>query len=29
MLTTLASLAALALAQHTDTTVPVRAGARL
>src|SRR5213080_3126824 len=29
MLTTLATLAALALAQQTDTTVPVRAGARL
>src|SRR5207237_8538436 len=29
MLTTLAPLAALALAQQTDTTVPVRAGARL
>src|SRR5947208_16239035 len=29
MLTTLATLAALALMQQTDTTVPVRAGARL
>ena len=29
MLTTLATLAALALTQQTDTTVPVRAGARL
>ena len=29
MLTTLATLAALTLAQQTDTTVPVRAGARL
>jgi len=29
MLTTLATLAGLALAQQTDTTVPVRAGARL
>src|SRR5947208_4743564 len=29
MLTTLAALAGLALAQQTDTTVPVRAGARL
>lgn len=29
MLTTLATLASLALAQQTDTTVPVRAGARL
>jgi len=29
MLTTLTTLAALALAQQTDTTVPVRAGARL
>src|SRR6267143_2635506 len=29
MLTTLATLAALALAQQTDTTVPVRSGARL
>jgi DUF4097 and DUF4098 domain-containing protein YvlB len=29
MLTTLATLATLALAQQTDTTVPVRAGARL
>ena len=29
MLTTLATLAALALAQQTDTTVPVRTGARL
>src|SRR6266436_1020644 len=29
MLTTLAALAALALTQQTDTTVPVRAGARL
>src|SRR6266487_4667899 len=29
MLTTLATLAALALPQQTDTTVPVRAGARL
>src|SRR2546428_13812221 len=29
MLTTLATLAALTLMQQTDTTVPVRAGARL
>src|SRR5437762_10942993 len=29
MLTTLAALVGLALAQQTDTTVPVRAGARL
>src|SRR5947207_14068646 len=29
MLTTLATLAGLALAQQTDTTVPVREGARL
>src|SRR2546426_11854199 len=29
MLTTLATLAALALMQQTDTTVPVRGGARL
>src|SRR3989442_6382870 len=29
MLTTLATLAALALTQQTDTTVPVRSGARL
>ena len=29
MLTTLATLAALAFTQQTDTTVPVRAGARL
>ncbi|HMH82139.1 MAG TPA: DUF4097 family beta strand repeat-containing protein [Gemmatimonadales bacterium] len=29
MLTTLATLAALGLAQQTDTTIPVRAGARL
>jgi len=29
MLTTLATLATFALAQQTDTTVPVRTGARL